>query len=98
MIYAFRPLFCRSHGLPIRMSNTIGLPMAEDNSVSTCFRNFISDGVGSLAPDCILDQQTLSTILHIINRAYAAETGEDPERRTELAMIFKRAAAADHSG
>lgn len=96
IIYAFRPLFCRSHGLPIRMSNTIGLPMAQDNSISACFRNFISDGVGSLAPDCILDQRTLSTILHVINRAYAEETGEDPEQRSELATIFK--SAADHSG
>lgn len=94
-IYPFRPLFCRSHGLPIRLGKTIGLPVVNHgaNSVTACFRNFTSDQISSIDADCILDQETLSTILHVVNQAYAAETGEDAGQRFGLVSIFRNANA-----
>lgn len=92
MIYAFRPLVCRSHGLPIRMSAS--LPIAGQAQISACFRNFAADDVSALAPDCILDQQTLSAILLVLNHQYAQETGENAEERALLASIFQMAAGS----
>ena len=54
-IYAARPIVCRSHGAPIRLGDR----------VEKCFKNFTAR---TPDPDCILDQQTLSTLLYAINR------------------------------
>lgn len=55
-IYEARPVVCRSHGVPIRMSS----------GVQSCFRNFTHT-----APDanCILDQTTLSALTLAVDRA-----------------------------
>lgn len=58
-IYAARPLVCRSHGAPIRLRNG-SLPV-----VQACFRNFTH---AEPAPDCVIDQTTLSTLLLAVDR------------------------------
>jgi uncharacterized protein len=60
MIYAVRPLVCRSHGAPIRLRED-SLPV-----VRACFRNF-PGGPEHADPDCILDQQTLSALVLALN-------------------------------
>jgi Fe-S-cluster containining protein len=66
LIYADRPLVCRSHGLPIRL----------DGRVEHCLKNFTAN---SPDPDCILDQNLLSTTLYAIR-----PTAE----RIDLRVIF----------
>lgn len=62
MVYAARPIVCRSHGAPIRMTER-SLPVIE-----ACFRNFTREGPAAAAPDCIADQTTLSTLVLAIDR------------------------------
>lgn len=58
-IYEARPIVCRSHGAPIRMRRA-SLPVIE-----SCFRNFTRT---EPAPDCVLDQETLSALTLAVNR------------------------------
>ena len=73
-IYEARPVFCRSHGVPIRMREA-SLPV-----IRNCFRNFTQT---EPAADCILDQETLSTLGLAVARA-AGHTGD----RVDLAMLL----------
>ena len=65
LIYAARPIVCRSHGAPIRMHDR-SLPV-----IQACFRNFTSDGPAAADADCILDQTTLSAMVLAINNGDA---------------------------
>ena len=58
LIYGARPVVCRSHGAPIRMTRR-SLPVVE-----SCFRNFTST---TPDPDCVLDQTTLSALVLAVN-------------------------------
>jgi len=80
MIYATRPIVCRSHGVPIRMRHA--LPV-----IQACFRNFTARGPAAADPDCILDQETISTILLAIDRA----EGGGP--RVDLAALLAEVTA-----
>lgn len=73
-IYAARPLVCRSHGVPVRLTSR-SLPVVE-----SCFRNFTR-----VAPDadCILDQATLSAMLLAVDR----DAGHDGTR-VDLAELL----------
>ncbi|MDB4954880.1 MAG: hypothetical protein JWO36_2449 [Myxococcales bacterium] len=62
LIYAARPIVCRSHGAPIRMHDK-SLPV-----VQACFRNFTQRGPAAADPDCILDQTTLSAMVLAVDR------------------------------
>jgi len=57
-IYAARPLVCRSHGVPIRLTRQ-SLPVIE-----ACHRNFRHSEADA---DCVLDQSTLSAMLLAVN-------------------------------
>ena len=60
LIYAARPVVCRSHGAPIRM-RIDSLPV-----VQSCYRNFTHTAPD---PDCVIDQETLSTLSLAVDRA-----------------------------
>jgi Fe-S-cluster containining protein len=64
LIYAVRPIVCRSHGAPIRMRDERSLPV-----VQACSNNFTAHGPSAADPDCILDQTTLSTMVLAVDRA-----------------------------
>lgn len=72
-IYEARPIVCRSHGAPIRMRRD-SLPVIE-----SCFRNFTRT---EPAPDCVLDQETLSALTLAVDRD-AGGNGD----RVELAAL-----------
>ena len=74
-IYEARPVVCRSHGVPIRLREG-SLPV-----VRNCFRNFTQT---QPAADCILDQETLSTLVLAVDRA-AGHTGD----RVDLANLLR---------
>lgn len=86
-VYAARPLVCRSHGLPIRMTNPRGLPV-----VHSCSLNFASRGPAAAAADCVLDQTTLSLTLGAVAAVHARETGGSPSARLALAEVIREAA------
>ena len=77
LIYAVRPIVCRSHGAPIRLREG-SLPV-----VRACFRNF-PGGPEHAAADCILDQETLSALVLAVNG------GDDT--RYDLAEVLVSAA------
>lgn len=60
LIYEVRPVVCRSHGAPIRM-RIDSLPV-----VQSCHRNFTQTVPD---PDCVIDQETLSTLTLAVDRA-----------------------------
>jgi len=78
-IYEARPVVCRSHGVPIRMREG-SLPV-----IRSCFRNFTQT---EPAADCVLDQETLSTLVLAVDRA-AGHTGD----RIDLATLLGEFAA-----
>lgn len=82
-IYEARPIVCRSHGVPIRMrreAQPVSLPVIE-----TCPRNFART---EPAPDCVLDQTTLSAMTLAIDR----EAGGDGSR-VDLADLLAELAS-----
>jgi uncharacterized protein len=88
MIYAARPLVCRSHGLPIRFASPATgrrLPVLD-----ACFKNFLGRDLAALDGDCVLDQQTLSTLLGAIDAARADAAGEERGRRASLRELLAR--------
>ncbi|HEY8039870.1 MAG TPA: YkgJ family cysteine cluster protein [Polyangiaceae bacterium] len=87
-IYAARPLVCRSHGLPIRTRDARSLPV-----VSSCHLNFVARGPAAADADCILDQETLSTVLFAIDAARAGESGAAAGGREDLAAVIRDAGA-----
>ena len=79
-IYPVRPLVCRSHGVPIRLRDPRGLPV-----VTACELNFTTAGPGAADPDCVLDQELVSTTLGLIDRA-RREAGGGDDRPARLAL------------
>jgi Fe-S-cluster containining protein len=71
LIYAVRPIVCRSHGAPIRMRDERSLPV-----IQSCSENFTAHGPAAADPDCIIDQATLSAMVLAIDR----DAGHDGER------------------
>lgn len=75
LIYAARPLVCRSHGAPIRLGPG-SLPV-----LPACGKNFLRTTPDA---DCVLDQGTVSTILLAVDRM---EGGDGS--RIDLASLFE---------
>lgn len=80
MVYAARPIVCRSHGAPVRLREG-SLPV-----VSACRDNFVARGPGAADPDCIIDQETLSAMTLAVDR----DAGGDGSRR-DLADVLASA-------
>lgn len=77
LIYAARPIVCRSHGAPIRLRER-SLPV-----VQSCRDNFVARGPGAADPDCIIDQETLSAMTLAVDR----DAGGDGSR-IDLASVL----------
>ena len=97
-IYSFRPVICRTHGLPIRFARpltpalTTGALRPNPGArslpiVDACPRNFAAAISPSLPADAVLDQTTLSTVLGALDAARAAETGRPRGEREEIAAL-----------
>ena len=81
-VYPARPLVCRSHGVPIRLRDPRGLPV-----ITACELNFTARGPAAADPDCVLDQELVSTTLGLIDRAIAGPGVPAPPRR-DLADVL----------
>jgi Fe-S-cluster containining protein len=83
-LYAWRPLVCRSHGVPIRQREPDGTA-----AVSACEKNFEGGaGLPEVAPECVLDQGTLSTMLGALDAAYADARGAKRGERFRLDALL----------
>ena len=92
-IYDARPLVCRSHGVPVRMRDARSLPV-----VTSCELNFTARGPAAADPDCILDQELVSTMLALVDREHGAQPDDAaPPPRVDLADLLASlsASAAD---
>ena len=70
-IYAFRPIICRTHGLPLVFLNEdLGEP---EYNVTFCPKNFSDADAVEFGPDNTLDLDALNAELAEIQGAYAAE-------------------------
>jgi Fe-S-cluster containining protein len=87
LVYEARPLVCRSHGVPIRTGRRSSLPV-----ITACEKNFTAHGPDAADADCILDQETLSTVLLALDTAHAQATERTPGARVELAALLIEAA------
>ena len=63
LVYASRPIVCRSHGAPIRLRDERSLPV-----IQACPDNFTAGGPAAADADCVLDQTTLSAMVLAIDR------------------------------
>jgi Fe-S-cluster containining protein len=78
LIYAARPIVCRSHGAPIRLRQG-SMPV-----VQACHKNFTRVAPD---PDCVLDQETLSALVLAVDQA-AASAPERDRPRIDLAQLL----------
>ena len=87
-IYPFRPLVCRTHGLPLKMdslesvSSSLSLRILNDEVV-TCQLNFVTDQ--DPAPQDVLNDLQVQRLLHVVNARFCENNQiSDPLRRVPL--------------
>lgn len=85
-VYEGRPLVCRTHGLPVKLRTPRGLAV-----IQSCHLNFAERGPEAADPACVLDQETLSTLLAAVNAEWvAAHPGPPADARLPLAELLAR--------
>jgi Fe-S-cluster containining protein len=78
LLYERRPIICRTHGLPLFISD------GDQERRDCCPKNFTSYFLELLPQDDFLHLGRLNTILVTINRAFAVQVGIDPGIRLAL--------------
>lgn len=73
MIYPVRPVVCRSHGAPIKIS----LDDIASDVTDVCPLNFKGKNINNLAEQDLIRLNTLNTILAAVNEQYAAAAQVD---------------------
>lgn len=95
VIYAARPLVCRSQGLPLRYPAEL-IPeesvraRAGAGAVTWCPLNFTDAGQRPPAAADVLDAERVDQALALINRRHAERTGAEPLSRTSLRALAAR--------
>ncbi len=79
LIYAARPIICRTHGLPLLASQQA------DRTIDFCPLNF--RGLGSLPGKAVIDLDRLNTTLAAVNALFVAESHNDPPPAKERISI-----------
>lgn len=79
LLYAARPIICRSHGLPILLVE------AEQRRVDVCPKN--CQGIDHLPGEAVLDLERLNTLLAAVNALYLREFGIRLPERISLATL-----------
>jgi uncharacterized protein len=73
-IYEWRPIICRSHGIPIQYKDA-----REDIFRDVCELNFTSADIAELAPSEVLNIDTLNMLLALLNtQAYGKKSKRYP--------------------
>ncbi len=69
-IYRYRPIICRTHGLPILYLDDTGGALKWE--VSFCERNFTGPGPHEFTDETVLDIEELNAELYAVNREFVA--------------------------
>ena len=85
LVYAHRPVICRTHGLAIRFQDDGKRRL---DVIDACEKNFIGKDLSALPADLVLDQATVSTITLAIDAAHADAAGEPRGERFDLDALF----------
>lgn len=88
-IYAYRPVICRTHGLPIRFTEQRAgrsLPMLD-----ACPKNFVGRDLAEVSPASVMDQTTLSTIVGALDAADADQAGRARGVRVGIVELLQGA-------
>jgi len=83
-IYEARPIVCRSHGLPLRLTS----PGRRLPVVDACPKNFVGRALDGIDRACVLDQATLSTMLAAIDAAFADANAIERGLRASLSELL----------
>ncbi len=86
-IYAFRPLICRSYGVPLRHRGAV--PMVQPPVVDVCDLNFTETSLKLLPPGDAFDQTAMNEELESIDREYCKENGLPERGRVPIASILE---------
>jgi uncharacterized protein len=84
-IYEFRPLICRTHGLPLAYGKDDD-PM--DKTVSFCELNF-KDGEPEFSEKNVLDMDELNIEFTLLNEKFIKTFDDELPERMELTGLFK---------
>lgn len=86
LLYAARPLICRTHGLPLLIRGEQG------NQVDVCPKNFTAGG--SLPGEAVLDLEALNSALVMINRQFVQAVPEFAPDRDRIPLADLLAGAS----
>src|SRR5262249_7706117 len=92
-IYPFRPVICRTHGLPIRFPGSTARARSLPQ-IDACPKNFGGRDLASLPGDAVLAQATVSPVLGALDAARADEAGRPRGERVELSTLLSTRPAA----
>jgi len=94
LLYNFRPVICRTHGLPVRSSH---IRINGRRVTALCDRNFMTPGaVSGVDERHILNLDTLNTVLSSINLLYIKENGAPSGAPSENGRLEMPAVFAGH--
>lgn len=83
LLYTSRPIICRTHGLPLLISN------GSNQQVDFCPRNFRD--ISSLPGSAVIDLDRLNAALTAINAHFISESGKpDAAERLTMAEALQR--------
>lgn len=81
-IYPVRPVICRTHGLPVAISDGTGGKRGD-----TCPLNFSDEGLAEVPSADFLDLTTLDTVLAAVDLRFSIAAGRSPGERIPLADL-----------
>ena len=86
-VYAFRPLICRSYGVPLRHRGDVAL--VNPPVIDVCDLNFTETPVSVLPSEDVVDQTALDDTLETIDRDYCAGKEMPLRQRIPIARILE---------
>jgi hypothetical protein len=86
-IYAFRPLICRTYGVPLRHRRAVAL--VNPPVIDACDLNFTDTSLKVLPSEDVLDQTTLGGVLETIDRDHCADNDLPQRDRILIAHILE---------
>jgi hypothetical protein len=85
-VYAFRPLICRSYGVPLRHRREVAL--VNPPVVDACDLNFVGTDLRTLPDEDVYDQSALEAALESIDRDHCSDHGLPQRERILLADLL----------
>ena len=85
-IYSFRPLICRSFGIPLRHRRAVEL--VNPPIIDTCDLNFVGTSLTVLPAEDIFDQTAMLDKLETIDRDFCDDNDLPERERIPIAQIL----------